>query len=378
MAPDDRGGVSIDAAAPSRRYLTLLVGSLSLIALACVTLLFPVPYVIMRPGPTFNTLGEFDGKPMITFPSGTRTYRDRGQIDFTTVSVTRPDAKPSLLEAVAAYFSADTSVVPRRLIYADDESAKQSRQRSQRQLASSKDSARVAGLRAAGYKVAEKAVVEAVGKKAPAAGHLRRGDVIIGVAGRETVGAQEVVDAVRTTKPGHKVTIEFKRKGVVHSVTLKTIADPLNHKRPLIGVGLTSQFKFPIQVSNHVGTQIGGPSAGSMFALAIYDRLTRGTLTGGLHVAGTGEIRPDGVISPIGGIRQKMAGAARAGATVFLVPSANCADARRGADGAGRVDGLELVRVRKLSDAITSLETLAKSPKAGGSSRRVPGCGGPH
>ncbi len=128
---------------------------------------------------------------------------------------------------------------------------------------------------------------------------------------------------------------------------------------PRIGVGLRSRFDFPIEITNNVGEEVGGPSAGSMFALAIYDRLTPGALTGGLDVAGTGEVSSDGTFGPIGGIRQKMAGAAQDGAEIFLVPTANCADALEGDD-----RGMRLVKVSTLTAAIDSLEALAKNRKA--------------
>lgn len=358
---------------PSRRYVTYVVASLSLIALVCITLLLPVPYVTMRPGPTFNTLGEFDGKPMLAFGRGTKTYKDDGTINFTTVLVTGADARVTLFDAMAAYFTRDTAVVPRGLIYRDGESSKQSRQESHQQLTSSKDSSTVAALRAAGYQVPEKAIVAAIVKKAPAAGKLHAGDEVVEAAGRKVTGAQSVVKAVATIKPGDKVTIVVRRKGKLHSVTMKTVADTTNPKKPRIGVLLSGKFTFPVKVINQVGDRIGGPSAGGMFALAIYDRLTPGSLTAGKHIAGTGEIKPDGTIGPIGGIRQKMAGAANDGATIFLVPSANCADAAGAADDRGRVHGMRLVRIKKLKDAIRSLEALAANPKAS-----VPGCGAPH
>jgi PDZ domain-containing protein len=96
-----------------------------------------------------------------------------------------------------------------------------------------------------------------------------------------------------------------------------------------------------------------------MFALAIYDRLTPGSLTGGREVAGTGEIAPDGTVGPIGGIQQKIAGAADDGAKVFLVPAPNCAEARGGDD-----HGMRLVKMAKLDDAISALEKLAEDPQA--------------
>jgi len=358
---------------PNSRYVTFVVASLSLIALVCVTLLLPVPYVTMRPGPTFNTLGEFDGKQMLTFGRGVKTYPDRGTINFTTVLVSGADARVTLFDAMAAYFAEDNSVVPRKLIYRDGESSTQSKKESQQQLTSSKDSSTVAALRAAGYTVPEKAIVAGVFKKAPAAGKLHAGDVVVEAAGRKATSAQAVVRAVSARKPGDKVTIVVERKGKQRSVTLKTVADSVDPKKPRIGILLGSKFTFPVKVSNQVGDRIGGPSAGGMFALAIYDRLTPGSLTGGKHVAGTGEIKPDGSIEPIGGIRQKMAGAAHDGATIFLVPNANCADAAGAADATGRVHGMRLVRIKTLKDAITSLESLASDPKA-----TVPGCGASH
>jgi PDZ domain-containing protein len=358
---------------PSRRYVTFVVASLSLIALVCVTLLLPVPYVTMRPGPTFNTLGDFDGKPMLQFTRGTKTYKDGGTINFTTVLVSGVDAHVTLYDAMAAHFTADTAVVPRGLLYRDGESSKQSKQESHQQLTSSKDSSTVAALRAAGYTVPERAVVAAIVKKAPAVGKLHAGDVVVEAAGRKIGSAQAVVKAVASKKPGQKVDFVVRRKGKLHTVTMKTVADPSDPKKPRVGVLLASKFTFPIKVSNQVGDRIGGPSAGGMFALAIYDRLTPGSLTGGKRIAGTGEIKPDGTIAPIGGIRQKMAGAANDGATIFLVPSANCANAAGVADAAGRVHGMRLVRIKTLKGAIGSLRALASDPKA-----KVPGCGTSH
>jgi PDZ domain-containing protein len=358
---------------PSSRYVTFVVASLSLIALVCVTLLLPVPYVTMRPGPTFNTLGEFDGRPMLTFGRGVKTYHDRGTINFTTVLVSGADARVTLFDAMWAYVDKDNAVVPRTLLYRKGESSKQSRQESKQQLTSSKDSSTVAALRAAGYKVPEKAIVAGILKKAPAVGKLHAGDVVLEVAGQQATSARAVVKAVAAKKPGDPVTLVVERKGKQVAVTMKTVADQADPKKPRIGILLASKFAFPIKVSNQVGDRIGGPSAGGMFALAIYDRLTPGSLTGGKHIAGTGEIKPEGTIGPIGGIRQKMAGAAKDGAKIFLVPSANCAEAVRAADAKGRVHGMQLVRIRTLKSAIGSLETLASDSKA-----RVPGCGTPH
>ena len=131
--------------------------------------------------------------------------------------------------------------------------------------------------------------------------------------------------------------------------------------KPIIGIEVQQQYKFPFTVTIDVGN-IGGPSAGMMFALGIIDMLTTENLTGGKFIAGTGEITPAGQVEPIGGIQQKMAAARSAGATVFLTPSANCANT------AGAVPaGLRLVKVSTLSQAVSDLEAL----KAG---KSVPSC----
>lgn len=344
---------------PSRRYLTMVVASLSLIVLSCVAFLVPVPYVTMRPGPAFDTLGEFDDKPMISFGKGVKTYPTTGSLDFTTVSVTRAQTNVSLAQAVEAYFADDTAVVPRSFIYREGETSKDAKAAGQAQLASSKDSSRVAALRAAGYTVPEMPTIDTVGANASAKGKLRKGDEIQTVDGRSTPTAQDVVEAVGRTEPGDTVTIGYVRDGEKKSVDIVTRPDAVNKELPRIGVALRSTFDFPVTITNNVGEQVGGPSAGAMFALAIYDRLTPGSLTGGSEVAGTGEITPDGTIGPIGGIRQKIAGAADDGAKVFLVPAANCAEASDGDD-----HGMRLVKVSKLDDAIDSLKELADDAKA--------------
>jgi PDZ domain-containing protein len=160
------------------------------------------------------------------------------------------------------------------------------------------------------------------------------------------------------------VTVSITRKGKAQDVAITTKPAPDNPKLPRIGVSLSTKYTYPFKIDNNVGRSIGGPSAGTMFALAIYDKLTPGALTGGVKVAGTGEMAPDGTVGPIGGVRQKMAGASHHKAKIFLVPTANCAEA---ADGDNF--GLKLVRITKLDDAISSLEALAKDPKA-----KVPTC----
>jgi PDZ domain-containing protein len=342
----------------------MVVATISLIVLTCVAYLVPMPYVTMRPGPAFDTLGEFDSQPMFTFGDDVKTYPTTGSLDFTTVSVTRADSQVSLVDAVRAYLNSDVAVVPKSLVYPDDETAEQSTQQSAAQLDGSKDSSRVAALRAAGYTVTGRPEVAGVVEDGAAAGKLKAGDVIVEIDGTAVATSEAAVQAIAAKTPGDAVTVTIERDSKQRSVDLVTRPDADDPSVPRIGITLGTAYDYPIEINNNVGREIGGPSAGTMFALAIYDKLTPGELTGGKKIAGTGEITAEGVVGPIGGVRQKMAGADAAGASIFLVPAANCAEAADGDD-----HGLTLVKVTKLDDAISSLETLAADPKA-----EVPTC----
>ncbi|WP_286690352.1 MULTISPECIES: PDZ domain-containing protein [unclassified Aeromicrobium] len=366
--PDDPGrDTAVPEGAPhdpdahrlGRRYVTLLVAGVSVVALTCVAFLLPAPYVTMRPGPAFDTFGEIGGRQMFTFGKGVKTYPVDGALDFTTVSVTRADTHVSLGSVVEAFLTSDVAVVPRDIVYPDDESAAASKAEGQAQLTSSKDSSLVVALRAAGYRVGERASVAAVAQDGAAAGKLQPKDEITAVDGRRTSSAASVVEAVGRVKPGATVTLDVVRGGTQRTVDVTTRPDPRDASVPRVGVSLGTVYDFPIDVENNVGDEVGGPSAGTMFALAIYDRLTPGSLTGGRTVAGTGTMSPDGTVGPIGGVRQKIAGAAAAGAKVFLVPDANCAEAAQGSD-----HGMTLVRVATFDEAVKELTALAKDPDA--------------
>ena len=348
----------------SARYTTMVVATISLIVLTTVAFLVPVPYVKTQPGPVFDTLGEFEGEPMLTFGSDVKTYPTTGSLDFTTVRVGGPERHLSLGEAVVAYVDPDKAVVPKDLLYPDNKTQKESTAESAAQLAGSKDSSRVAALRAAGYTVNGRPSVADVVKGGAAEKALKVGDVITAIDGTKVTTPEAVVKAIGTHKPGETVRLTVERKGSSLEVPVVTRADPEDKSVPRVGISLGMTYTYPIKIDNNVGRSIGGPSAGTMFALAIYDKLTPGSLTGGKKIAGTGEMAPDGTVGAIGGIRQKMAGAADHDATIFLVPAPNCDEATDGDD-----HGLKLVKITKLTDAISSLEALAKDPDAA-----VPSC----
>ncbi len=343
----------------SPRVLTLSVGLTIATVLGCLVAFLPVPYVTMKPGPVFDTLGEVDGTAMITFGDGVRTYPTEGRLDFTTVSITRAESHLSLAAALEGWLDPDVAVVPHDFMYPDHQTDEESSAQSAAQLASSQDSARAAALRAAGYEVREVPRVVEVVEGGPADGVLRVEDVIVRIDGARVSSPDEVGAAIREHRPGESVELIVEREGRRIELTVGTEPTEDDPDRPRVGILVGTGFEFPIEVENHIGDRVGGSSAGMMFALAIYDALTPGSLTGGRNVAGTGTIDPDGDVGPIGGVRQKMAGAARNGSDVFLVPSENCDEAVEGDD-----FGMTLVKVDTVEDAIDALETLAENPKA--------------
>jgi PDZ domain-containing protein len=348
----------------SRRSRTLTVGGVALLVLTCLAAFVPVPYATMKPGPVFNTLGEFDGRPLIEFGDDVTTYDDpEGTLSFTTVSVSRASADVSLFRAVAAALTPDTEVVPRDLLYPEGTTQEQSTQESAAQLAGSKSTSAVAALRALGKQVSTTVVIASVVEDGPSDGVLEADDRVLAVGGTAVTTPEDAVKAIGTAKPGDDVTLTVQRDGRRQDVTVTTEPAEDDPDRALVGVTLGADYDLPVDVTNNVGEAIGGPSAGTMFALAIYDKLTPGSLTAGRDIAGTGTIDAEGTVGPIGGVKQKIAGADAAGAEVFLVPAANCAEA------AETDHDITLVKIEKLAGAVDALEALAKDPDA-----EVPTC----
>ncbi|TDE32003.1 PDZ domain-containing protein, partial [Actinomadura sp. 6K520] len=311
----------------SRRAVTLTVASVIILLLAVVGSVMPVPYVALTPGPTKNTLGtDDDGRPLIKI-DGRRTYPDEGHLNFTTVTYRGgPGGRIDLFTALTGWLDGDTAVVPEETIFPKDESQKQVEQENTRQMQNSQQSAEAAALRELGVTVTTRVVIEDVQPNRPAAGVLKPGDEITAVDGTKATGVTQIVDAMAAHDIGDTVNVTYKRAGKEHEAALKTVADPTG-QRAVVGIVLADQYNFPFKIDISVG-DIGGPSAGLMFSLAIVDKLTPGSLTQGKFIAGTGTITPDGEVGAIGGIQQKMIAARQAGATIFLTPADNCPDAR--------------------------------------------------
>ncbi|WBB66585.1 PDZ domain-containing protein [Micromonospora sp. WMMD812] len=334
-----------------RRGVTVLLGAFLTALLSIGVLGTPIPYVVLGPGPTVNTLGTENGKEVIQV-SGRATSTSAGQLRLTTVGV-QPSVR--LRSAIVGWFSKDEAVVPRELVYPPGESQEQVEQRNAEDFAASQTSAETAALRELGFPV--QVVVKTVAADGPSAGVLKVGDVLTSVDGQPVPVAARLTELIRAKPAGTALTIGYTRNGAPATAQ---VTSREQDGRPRIGVEIEQQQPHPFSLSIDL-EDIGGPSAGLMFALGIIDKLTPADLTGGMVVAGTGTIDDEGTVGPIGGIAQKLVGAKHAGAKVFLVPADNCAEAVRNPQ-----PDLPLIRVGTLDEALAALETL----RAGGQPTR--------
>lgn len=327
-----------------RRGWTVLVGTVLIAALTAASLLVKVPYVALGPGPTVDTLGAAHGKKIITVVKGDGST-SKGQLRLVTVSVTD---NLTLWESVWDWLDDSYAVVPRDVVYPPDQTDKQTNKQQAQQFQDSQSAAEIAAYRQLGCPV--RVNVTSVTSGSPAAGKLAAGDLVTSVDGKKVTSADRLVALVRAKPAGATRTIGYERDGKSHTTRIKTGKG--DGGKPVLGVRINQKQPCEYRVKVDLG-DIGGPSAGMMFALGIVDTLTPADLTGGRVIAGTGEISVDGVVGPIGGIQEKVLGARRDGATVFLTPAENCAQAA-----AAVPDGLKLVKVSTLDGAVKALAAL--------------------
>ncbi|MFN8193676.1 MAG: S16 family serine protease [Nocardioidaceae bacterium] len=331
----------------SQRVNATLAAVVLLFGLFVTAAFLPLPYVTYTPGLTVDVLGEQDGQEVIQV-SGHKTYRDEGQLRMTTVYVTPVDGKVTLLEALTAWLSPEEALYPFDSIYPQGQTAEQSDAESAVQMVTSQDAAVAAALRQLGYQVKPVIEVLDVSKGYPADGKLEVRDILQRIGDTTITKPQDVVDAITSAGPGEPLDFQVLRKGrtTTVQVTPKEVDGSLR-----VGIMPGAGFVFPFSVSVDIDPSIGGPSAGLMFSLAIYDTLTPGSLTDGSTIAGTGTITASGKVGPIGGIQQKIVAARDAGARLFLVPAANCGEAVGAPNG-----DMELVKATTMTDALDSVE----------------------
>ncbi|MGW5644987.1 YlbL family protein [Saccharopolyspora sp. NPDC003752] len=331
----------------NRRTWTLLTSVVLVVAFGLLGAFVRVPYVALGPGPTYDTLG-MDGNVPVIGIDGQQTFPTGGHLNMTTVSVTD---QLSLFGALGLWVSGRYALAPRELYFPPDKSEQEIEQENTKAFSDSQTTAETAALRYLGYPM--KVLVGEIVKGSPADGVLEPGDHLLAANGKPVTDPASLKAALVGTKPGDRVEIRFRHTDQPEQVASVQLGpNPGTDPQGFLGVAAIERpdVNFDIKISL---ADVGGPSAGLMFTLAIIDKLTPGELNGGQFIAGTGEISPTGEVGPIGGIPFKMVKAREAGATTFLVPADNCAEAKTQAP-----EGLQLAKVANLDDATKALDAL--------------------
>lgn len=334
----------------TQRLIAVCIAAPLVLILGGVALAVPLPYASYSPGPTFDVLGKDADEAELVQVDGHKAYYDDGQIRFTTVIASSFGQKLTLGDALSRWLDPDKAVVPYEVVHPENQTAEDEEAEGAIQMSTSQDVAKAVALREIGTEVPTAVQVAGVSEDGPAKGKLLVNDIFQEVDGTPVTKADDVVKAVRKHKDASIVEFKILRDKRELNVRVKPV---LEEGTPKVGVSVGLGYEFPFKITLRVDPSVGGPSAGLMFSLAIYDTLTKGSLTGGAIIAGTGELNPDGTVGPIGGIEQKIAGAEEAGAELFFVPKDNCADVK------DLDPDLRLVKATTMHEARVALEKWA-------------------
>jgi PDZ domain-containing protein len=254
--------------------------------------------------------------------------------------------------ALNGWLQSSQVVVPSSSVYPPGQSQQEITRQNHQEFVSSQDSAVTAAACELGYP--KRLGVTGVKQPGPSQHQLDPGDQVVRLDGTSITTGTQLASALGRKPPGSTVTMSVLREGKPRTVRIKLGPSIEGRSGGSLGIVIGRLCQFPFAIDLGLGNEIGGPSAGMMFALGILDKVGTTNLTQGRFIAGTGTIDADGTVGAIGGIQLKMIAARRAGASVFLAPAANCADAR------GAVPaGLRVVRVSTLHGAVTALKNLA-------------------
>lgn len=318
--------------------------------LAIAAFFMPAPYVIERPGSATDTLGDLAGAPIVQIDS--TTYPADGELNMLTVEVLgSPEQTPTWFQLFEAWVDPAQIITPLDEVFPGNQTGTESDAENALLMDESQQDAAAAALEGLGYKVGRAVLITQVSKTSPAFGIFKAGDVVTAYDGKPISRVEEIRELLAE---GKGTPVEFTvLRGADKQQLKPTVTPLLDGDTYRIGVLTGIKYTFPFKVEFNV-PGIGGPSGGLMFALAATEKLTPGSMTGGLNVAGTGTIDTDGNVGPIGGIRQKMYAAVRAGSTVMLAPKDNCDEV------VGHVPaGLTVLKVGTLAEAKDRLAALA-------------------
>ena len=335
------------------------------VALIAAVFLVPVNAVIEAPGPTWNVLDNGSSSDQdVLKVSGTETYPTEGALRMTTVSVSGCPGYPvTTADLIAAWFSADKRIVDRNEVCPQDQSAEQVEETGKAQMTASQDSAVIAALVETGKAGAMHLTVTEVTEQQTST-EIQAGDVLETITpqgGQTTTLASfsQLRELMTTIPEGTRVTLGVRRGDQKASAALTTIAPQEGTTGSLLGLSLKISVDSPVEATFGL-SDVGGPSAGMMFALGVVDEITPGSLTGGKDISGTGTIDMTGQVGPIGGIQQKMAGARESGSTFFLAPASNCNEVT-----GHEPKGMQVFAVNTLHEAVAATEAIASGNTSG-------------
>lgn len=369
MTLDPVDPTAVGARRRARR--TLIAQGVALAAVVAVVLvgISPAPFVVERPGPVYDTLGTTlvdDEEVPVIEVDGAASYPTEGRLDLLTVYLDGSRDHPiDWFSVVVGWLHPDREVWPVDAIFPAGQTQDEADEASALAMQDSQQTAVAAALTELGAPFGAVVEVVDVPDGTPASGVLRAGDELLAVDGMPLRSDAGLRAAIADAGVGATLEVTVRRDGAERTERLVPVARSADDASPMIGVLVTVRYDFPYDVEINL-PDVGGPSAGMMFALGIYDTLTPGALTGGAHIAGTGTVDADGAVGPIGGIRQKMIGARDAGAEWFLAPVDNCGEVRGHVPG-----GLRVFAVASVDEAVDVVAAIGRDA----STTEFPGCG---
>lgn len=319
----------------------LIVAMAIAAALVVGAFMVPIPvFYLYVPGPVR------DVQKLVTV-DGAKTYSSEGQLFLTTVRI---NPTVTLVDLVKAGLDPHEDVVMKEDVTGGG-TLRELEEQARLQMRESKQAARQTAFAALGLRAGEGARIVEIIEGTPAAEVFEPRDRIIAIDGDEMTTACDVQGAIGDRDAGDGVHVVVLRDGKRLSFDVETAENPQLPGRPYVGVLLADFVGDSVTVDFETG-DIGGPSAGLMFSLALYDQLTPDDLTHGRKIAGTGTIACGGLVGAIGGVEEKVAAAEREGAEVFLAPELNFEAAKEAAG------DIEIVSIATFDDAVEYLEGL--------------------
>ncbi|GAA0364393.1 SepM family pheromone-processing serine protease [Bacillus horti] len=341
----------------NRLWLSFIV----LIIILTAAYFYPLPYFISSPGAAVEL------SPIIEVENG---YSEQGTFMLTTVRM----SGANVFNYALAQWDEYRETIPKEALLRDYKDESEYTERQLFIMKSSQETAISVAYELAGREVivSDRGVmVVATVEGMPAEQHLKFGDIITSVDDRDIATSEELIAYVRTKQEGDEVRIKYRTNMEEKEITLALSAFPhediegASEEQPRAGIGISTMTKQEIEVNPPVSIdtrRIGGPSAGLMFTLEIYNQLTPEDITKGYAIAGTGTMNPEGKVGRIGGIHQKIVAAHKAGADIFFAPyeeGAEDSNYNRAVEAAEDIKtSMKVVPVDTVQDALDYLESL--------------------